>query len=126
MSTSQHRRLSHQINVGLTQAEAEHVDAAARAAGVSRAAFARRHVLAALGQVDATAARRGGTSLPPKDVTAVATLAGSVGRCAGATVQLAKALREAGHGSFHALAERVLADLRRQSADLAVIIERMK
>ena len=126
MSTSQTRRLSHQINVGLTQSEAEHVDAAARGAGVSRAAFARRHVLAAVGQVDTTVARRGATALPPEDVAAVAMLAGSVGRAAGATVQLAKALRQAGHGSFHALAERVLADLRRQADDLNVIVEKMK
>lgn len=123
---SQTRRLSHQVNIGLTKAESEHVNAAAQIAGISRAAFARRHVLTAIGQVDKTPARRGGTSLPPEDVATIATLAGSVGRCAGATVQLTKALRMAGHVGFHDMAERVLADLRRQSADLTTIVERLR
>lgn len=123
---SQTRRLSHQVNIGLTSHEAEHVDAAAHAAGVSRAAFARRHLLAAVGQADMTRAHRGGTRVPPEDVVAVAALSGDVRRATGATVQLSKALREAGHGTFHALAERVLVDLRRQADDLARIIERLR
>ncbi len=126
MSQSQNRRLSCQVNIGLTQSEADHIDAAAKAAGISRASFARRHVLTAVGQVDATPGRKNWTALPAADVAAVAGLAGNVGRAAGATVQLAKALRESGHVIFHAHAENVLADLRRQSADLTTIIEKLK
>lgn len=123
MSRSQHRRLSCQINFGLTQDQAEQIAAAAHAAGVSRATFARRHVLAAIGQPDTTPARAG---LPPNEVIAVTALAASVGRTAGATIQLAQALRLAGHKGFHALAENVLADLRARALDLASVIERLR
>ncbi|MHA6731580.1 hypothetical protein [Devosia sp. A369] len=126
MSISQTRRLSHQINIGLTAIEAEHVDAAAQSAGVSRAAFARRHVLAAVGRVDTTSARRGGTALPSEDIAVVAALSGDVRRATGATVQLSKALRLAGHAGFHDLAERVVIDLRRQADAIADIIARLK
>jgi len=120
-SRSQSRQRPEQINAGFTAVEIAAIDE--RRGAHSRAGWLRNAALIAL---DLPPERPGRAGIPPEDVAAVATLAGSVGRCAGATVQLAKALRETGHGSFHALAERVLADLRRQSADVAVIIERMK
>lgn len=120
------RSRPHSIYIRLDQAEYRGIGAAASAAGISNAAFVRRQALAAIGAPEITPARRGGTSLPPEDVAAVAALSADVRRQTGATVQLAKALRDAGHGSFHALAERILADLRRQADDLTTIIARLK
>lgn len=126
MSTSQSRRLTQQINLGLTSVEAEHVDSAAKAAGISRAALARRHLLAAVGQPDTTRARRS-TALPPADIAAIAGLSGQLGRAAGATVQLAKTLRTIAPASrAHAESESVLLDLRRQATAVADIVERLK
>jgi len=119
--SSQTRRLSQQINAGFTTAEVAAIDEHRRLC--SRAGWLRNAALAAL---DLPPERPGKRGIPAEDVAAIAALAGNVGRAAGATIQLAKALREAGHGSFHALAERVLADLRCQSDALTVIVEKMK
>lgn len=125
MSGSQQRRLSAQINLGLTPVEAAIVDAAAAAERISRAALARRHLLAAVGQADTTPARRS-TALPPEDVAVVAGLSGQLGRTTGAAIQLAKTLRQVEPGGrVHAEAESVLIDLRRHAAALAVIVERL-
>ena len=59
MSSSQSRRLKAQVNVGLTDAEAQAIDAAARAGGCSRAAFVRRHVLSAVKLPETTAGIKG-------------------------------------------------------------------
>ncbi len=49
MSTSQNRRLSGQINIGLDAEQTAAVEAAARQAGISRAAFVRQIVVQSLG-----------------------------------------------------------------------------
>jgi hypothetical protein len=126
MSSSQQRRLTQQINLGLTPDEAAAVDAAALSIGISRAALARRHLLASVGRADTTLPRRS-TAMPPSDVAAAAALSGQLGRAAGATIQLAKALRTSpAAGHLHSQAELVLADLRRQAIEVATIVERLK
>lgn len=119
--SSQTRRLSRQINGGFTPAEVAAIDE--HRGPYSRAGWLRNAALAAL---DLPPERPGKRGIPTEDIASVTALAGSVGRTAGATIQLAKALRAAGHTGFHELAERVLTDLRRHDAALAQIIERLK
>jgi hypothetical protein len=64
--------------------------------------------------------------IPEADVAAVSRLVGEVGRLTGATVQVAKALREIGRVSEHATAESVLRDIRATQADLVRIVERLR
>ncbi|UYO41958.1 hypothetical protein KQX62_11970 [Rhodopseudomonas palustris] len=82
----------------------------------------------------------GGTSLPPlprsprrrpvripsDDVVAVSGLTGEVGRLTGATIQLARSLREIGHASEHETIETILRDLRAAQADLVRIGDRLR
>lgn len=96
------------INSGFTTAEVAAIDE--RRGSHSRAGWLRNTALVAIDKAPERPGRRG---VPPADVEAVSRLNGSLGRSTGATIQLAKALREGGHGTFHALAERVLSDLRR-------------
>ena len=121
MSKSESRQRPEQIKSRFTVGEFTAIEA--RRGPYSRAAWLRNAALSAL---DLPPERPERLGLPPEDIAAVAALSGSVGRCAGATVQLAKALRLAGHTGFHALAEKVLADLRRHDAALADIIERLR
>jgi hypothetical protein len=120
------RSRPHSVYIRLDEAEHGAIQVAASAAHISNAAFVRRQTLAAIGAPEITPARRGGTGLPPEDVAAVAALSADVRRATGATVQLSKALRLAGHSGFHDLAERVVTDLRRQADDLTTIIARVK
>jgi hypothetical protein len=119
MAHSRNRPAS--INSGFTTAEMTAIDE--RRGSHSRAGWLRNAGLVAIDKAPERPGRRG---VPPADLEAVARMNGTLGRTAGATIQLAKALRESGHGSFHALSERILADLRQQADDLAVIIERLK
>ena len=64
--------------------------------------------------------------IPDANVAAVARLVGEVGRLTGATVQLAKALREIGHAPGHATAESVLRDIRATQADLVRVVDRLR
>lgn len=110
-----------QINCGFTAAEAVAIDE--RRGAHSRAGWLRNAGLVAIDQAPERPGRRG---LPPADLDAVARINGTLGRTAGATIQLAKALREGGNIALHARAERILVDLRRHAGDLATIIERLK
>ena len=121
MSNSESRQKPEQIKSRFTTAEVAAIDE--HRGPYSRAGWLRNAALAAL---DLPTERPGKRGIPTEDIASVTALAGSVGRVAGATVQLAKALRMAGHTGFHELAERVLADLRRHDAALAQIIERLK
>ena len=64
--------------------------------------------------------------IPDADVAAVARLVGEVGRLTGATVQVAKALREIGSVRGHATAESVLRDIRATQDDLVRIVDRLR
>lgn len=64
--------------------------------------------------------------IPEADVAAVARLIGEVARLTGATVQVAKALRELGRVPGHATAESVLRDIRATQADLVGIVDRLR
>ena len=124
MSTSRARRLNRQINFSVGESEAATIDRAARIAGTSRAALARRHVLSAMGIPDSVNPKRY-RSLASPDLKAVATLVAELGRVSGATIQLAKNLRQSGQPTLHAQAELVLIDLRRTSALATQLIEHL-
>jgi hypothetical protein len=119
------RSRPHSVYVRLDQAEHQAISAAATAAGISNAAFVRRQALAAIGAPEITPARRGGTALPSADLDAISDLSGKLGLAAGATIQLAKSLRERGVSDLHGQTEAVLADLRRQVSVVAAIVHRM-
>jgi hypothetical protein len=53
-------------------------------------------------------------------------LTGELGRLSGATIQLARSLRERGHALEHESAESILSDLRSTQADLVDIVERLR
>ncbi|GAB5426620.1 MAG: hypothetical protein Devi2KO_00790 [Devosia indica] len=120
-SRSQSRQRPNQINSGFTSAEIAAIDE--RRGPYSRAAWLRNAALAAIGHPIESPGRPG---LPTEDIAAIAALSGDVRRATGAAIQLAKAFRLAGYTGFHALAERILADLRRQADDLTTIIARLK
>jgi uncharacterized protein (DUF1778 family) len=124
MSTSQSRRLSAQINLGLTENEAKAIDNAARAGGCSRAAFVRRQVLSAVAVPETTRPRRY-QSMTSADLEAISMLLASLGRVAGATIQLSKELRRIGAAKQHGDAERVLLGLRKQAESAGQLIERL-
>jgi uncharacterized protein (DUF1778 family) len=124
MSSSQSRRLKAQVNVGLTDTEAEAIDAAARAGGCSRAAFVRRQVLSAVKLPETTRPRRY-QRIASADIEAVAALLSTLGRATGSTIQLSKALRRSGASAHHAEAEKVLSGLREQAIRAGLLIERL-
>ncbi|ODT49491.1 hypothetical protein [Devosia sp. 63-57] len=124
MSSSQSRRLKAQVNVGLTDAEAQAIDAAARAGGCSRAAFVRRHVLSAVKLPETTRPRRY-QRMTSADIEAVAALLSTLGRATGSTIQLSKALRRSGASVHHAEAEKVLSGLRENASRAGLLIERL-
>ncbi|AVF03599.1 MULTISPECIES: plasmid mobilization protein [Devosia] len=124
MSVSQRRRLSAQINVGLTETEASAIDQAARRTGVSRAAFVRRQTLSAVDIPDTTKPRRH-RSIRSADLEAVAVLVAELGRTTGSVVQLSKALRQSGPRRHHDAVETILSDLRIQAQATAHLVERI-
>ncbi|WP_114360516.1 MULTISPECIES: hypothetical protein [Rhodopseudomonas] len=63
---------------------------------------------------------------PDDDVAAVAKLTGSVGQLTGATIQLARSLREGGHAPDHDVVETILHDLRATQAGLVKIVDRLR
>jgi hypothetical protein len=124
MSNSQSRRLEAQVNVGLTDIEAQAIDAAARANGCSRAAFVRQHVLSVVRIPESTRPRRY-QRMTSADIEAVAALLSSLGRATGSTIQLSKQLRLSGAALHHAEAEKVLAGLRQHAIRAGQLIERL-
>ncbi len=107
------------------------LQAAAIAADVSAAGWARAAIVAALptrsdiGSLPRSPRRRP-TTIPAEDVAEVSRLVGAIGRATGALIQLTKALREHGHGVAHGDAEMALADLRSVQSDLVTIATRMR
>lgn len=105
--------------------------AAAASAETSVSGFARNAIVkalpegAALPTLPPSPARRR-VVIPDADVAAVARLVGEVGRLTGATVQVAKALREIGRVPGYATAESVLRDIRNTQADLVRIVDRLR
>jgi len=110
------------VHVRLAPDLAAALDAAATAEGVSPTGWVRTALVRALPAYSEIGSlppspRRRASVIPTEDVMAVARLVGAVGLCSGATIQLAKALREGGHPA-HGDAELVLRDLRSVQAQL--------
>ena len=114
-------------------------DPATRAAVASAAASAGSTISGWLREAARMRLPDGGTSLPPlppspirrpvripsDDVAAVARLTGEVGKLTGATIQLARSLREAGRVSEHAAVETILRDLRSTQCCYVDIVGRL-
>lgn len=124
MSTSQSRRLTSQINVGLAKLEAEAIDRAARQANMSRAAYLRHLALEAVDVATVTKPRRY-RRLTSADIEAVAALVCELGRATGSAIQLSKSLRQIGARQHHADVEAVLADLRHRAIQAAAVVEQL-
>lgn len=110
------------VHVRLNPAHAAALDAAATAEGISPTGWVRAVLARALpvhSEIHSLppSPRRRPTTIPAEDVAAIGRLVGTIGLCSGATIQLAKALREAGHAA-HGDAELVLRDLRSVQAQL--------
>jgi hypothetical protein len=108
------------------------IEAAAKEADVSLSGWlreaARRHLPeggAALPPLRPSRPRRP-VVIPEADVAAVARLIGEVGKLTGATVQLAKVLRETGYAPGHQSAESILRDLRTTQTSLVRIVDRLR
>jgi hypothetical protein len=126
---TERRRMSNAILVRLTPEAGAAVEAHATARGLSRAAWLRGLAVSATRLP--LAERRSSKPmtrpvLPREDVAALARLIGVVGKTCGATIQLAKGLRELGIGELHSEAETVLRDLRASQRALVRTIERLR
>ena len=124
MSDSQKRRRGYQINIGLAKSEADAIDRAARAAGLSRAAYVRRLALNVVDVPETTVSRRY-RKLTTADTEAISVLVSKLGQTAGATIQLSKSLRKEGRRELHAEAEAVLSDLRKQASHAISLVEKL-
>lgn len=115
------------VHVRLSPTLGSALDIASSSADLSAAGWARQVIARALpGHETSTpklprSPRRRPVIIPPEDLVAAGRLAGTVGRCTGATIQLARALREAALPA-HAEAEIVLADLRAVQRDLVSLV----
>jgi hypothetical protein len=105
--------------------------AAAKASDVSISGFARSAIVAAL--LDSAGLPPLRPSPPPRpaiapaeDLAAIASLGGQVGRLTGATVQLARTLREAGHAPEHSATESIIRDLRAAKAEIVAIVNLLR
>lgn len=120
------------LSVRLDPAISAALTAAAASEETSVSGFARNAIVKALPNSAALPAlppsppRRRRRHIPEADVAAVARLIGEVARLTGATVQVAKALRELGRVPGHATAESVLRDIRATQADLVGIVDRLR
>jgi hypothetical protein len=102
------------------------VRAAAAAEKISAAGWLRRTAAVALGQsIECLPPSPWRRPVPPEDVAEMARLVGAVGRATGATIQLARALRETGAEAQHAEAELVLSGLRAAQRELVAASGRM-
>lgn len=118
------------IHVRLIPDHAAALEAVATAEGISPTGWVRAVLVRALpahSEIHSLppSPRRRPTTIPPEDVTVVARLVGAVGICSGATIQLARALREAGHPA-HGDAELVLRDLRSLQAQLVEVASALR
>ncbi|HEX4627265.1 MAG TPA: hypothetical protein VH137_00625 [Gemmatimonadales bacterium] len=123
------RAMSDAILVRVTPEAGAAVEALATAMDLSRAAWLRGLAVSAAGLSPAETRRSQPVAppeLPREDVAALALLIGVVGKACGATIQLAKGLRELGVGALHAEAEAVLGDLRASQRALVRIIEHLR
>lgn len=119
------------LSVRLDPAISAALAAAAQASETSVSGFARAAITKALPEGAALPALppsppRRRVAIPEADLAAVARLVGEVGRLTGATVQVAKALREIGRVPGHTTAESVLRDIRNTQADLVRIVDRLR
>lgn len=107
------------------------IEAAAKAAGISLSGWlreaARCHLpeTASLPALPPSPPRRR-VAIPDTDVAAVARLVGEVGKLTGATVQLAKSLRETDRVPEHQSVEFILRDLRTTQTNLVRIVDRLR
>ena len=125
-SGSARRVLEEAVLVRLSRATAAAVGAAAEAAGLSRAAWLRRLAVEAAGLPPGEARpSRPAATLARADLAAVARLIGAVGKATGATIQLARQLREGGAAGLHAEAEAMLGELRTAAAQLRRLSDRL-
>lgn len=119
------------VHVRLPEGLAAALDAAATAEGISPTGWVRAALVRALpissevGSLPPSARRRPAV-VPPEDLAVIARLIGEVGRATGATIQLARSLREVGSTEAHAEAEAVLTRLRSIQADLVAIVSLLR
>lgn len=119
------------LTIRLLPAVGAALTAAAASAETSVSGFARDAIIKALPDaatlppVPPSPPRRR-VVIPDADVAAVARLVGEVGKLTGATVQIAKALREGGYAREHATTESVLRDIRATQRDLVRIVDRLR
>jgi len=107
------------------------IERAAKAADVSISGWIRRVLCAALPESASlpplpASPRRGKVVIPNPDIAAVADLVAGGAKLTGATIQLAKALREAGHSDGHREMEAVIRSHRAAQADLVRVVERLR
>jgi hypothetical protein len=119
------------LSVRLDPATSAALAAAAASSETSVSGFARNAITKALPEGAALPALPPSTPrrrvvIPEADVAAVSRLVGEVGRLTGATVQVAKALREIGRVPGHATVESVLRDIRATQTDLVRIVDRLR
>lgn len=126
---TERRRLSRCVLVRMTPALERATVILADERGLSCAAYLRSFAVAAamLSRSERRPTRPVPRRPPPRaDVAELARLAGAVGKSAGAAVQLAKTLREAGAADLHSEAELVLAELRASQRALVDLTERLR
>ncbi|WBU27750.1 hypothetical protein OOZ54_13860 [Rhodopseudomonas palustris] len=70
--------------------------------------------------------RRRAVHIPSEAAAAVARLTGSVGQLTGATIQLARSLRETDCAPEHGTTETILRDLRKTQAELVKIVDGLR
>lgn len=113
-------------------ASADAFKAAAKAAGTTVSGWLREAARMRLPDGGASlpplppSPRRRTVRIPSDDVAAVSRLTRSVGQLVGATVQLARSLRETGCTQEHGTTETILRDLRAMQADLVKIGDRLR
>ncbi len=119
------------VHVRLPEGLAAALDAAATAEGISPTGWVRAALVRALPVSSEVCSlppspRRRPAVVPPEDLAVIARLIGEVGRATGATIQLARFLREAGNMEAHAEAEAVLKGLRSAQADLVAVVSLLR
>lgn len=115
------------VHVRLPVGLATALDAAATAEDVSPTGWVRAALVRALPAPSEVGSlpfspRRRPAVVPPEDLAIIARLIGEVGRATGATIQLARSLREAGSMEAHAEAEAVLKALRSAQTELVTVV----
>jgi len=119
------------VHVRLPEGLAAALDAAATAEGISPTGWVRAALVRTLPACSDVGSlppspRRRPVVIPPEDLAVIARLIGEVGRATGATIQLARSLREAGDMKAHAEVEPVLTGLRSVQADLVAVVSLLR